>query len=189
MKEHSIIIILSIKQFLSFKTIILMTIFRRFFFAGIVLFTSVNGVSQNVMINVLTKNNGEVKKGETIFFEVTIYNTSATKSLAAYKIRPQISFPSTLITIPESGHVLPKGWAVTSNKQGVIVLSNGTDIIAENTNRTVLIAMKATGIGGPSPIIGNLFFSTGKAPGLANGAAPKEDNGADNSSTSTIRVL
>lgn len=157
-----------------------------------ILFTvliSKNLFSQNVMINVLSQNNGEVKKGEIIFFEVTIYNTSPTKALPMYKIRPQISFPSALVSIPETGHVLPKGWTITSNKKGVVTLSNGTDIIPENASRTILIALKGDGIGGPTTINGNLFFSNGIAPGISSGTPTKEDNTADNSSTSTVRVL
>lgn len=166
-----------------------MKIFRQLFLTTIVAFVSFTCVSQNVMINVLSKNSGVVKKGETIFFEVTIYNTSTTKALQIYKIRPQISFPSALITIPVNGHVLPKGWIITSNKNGVVILSNGTDIIPENTSRTILIAMKGVGIGGPSSIMGNVFFSNGIEPGILNGIATKGDNIADNSSTSTIRVM
>jgi len=141
------------------------------------------------MINVLSQNSGEVKIGEVIYFEVTIYNTSPVKALPMYKIRPQISFPSALISIPETGHILPKGWTITSNKKGVVTLSNGTDIIPENASRTILIAMKGVASGGPTTINGNLFFSNGTAPGTLSGIATKEDNTADNSSTSTIRVL
>jgi hypothetical protein len=141
------------------------------------------------MINVLSQNSGQVKKGFVSFFEVTIYNTNPIKALAMYKIRPQISFPLNLVDIPETGHILPEGWSINVNKNGVVTLSNGTDIIPENASRTVLIAMKGKNIGGPTPINGNLFFSNGTAPGLVSGIAPKEDNIADNSSTSTVTVL
>lgn len=166
-----------------------MKIFRQTLLAIAVLLTSLKGISQNIMINVLSQNSGEVKKGETIFFEVTIYNTSPTKSLPKYKLRPQISFPAALVTIPQNGHVLPKGWKINSIKNGVLILSNGTDIIPENASRTILIAMKGIGIGGPSAIIGHIFFSNGIEPGILNGIATKEDNIADNSSISTIRIL
>ena len=153
------------------------------------LLNSTSLFAQNIMINVLTLNSGEVKKGEVIFFEVTIYNTSPIKALPIYKIRPQISFPTSLVSIPETGHILPEGWTITANKNGVVTLSNGTDIILENTSRTILIAMKGDAIGGPSSIIGNLFFSNGTAPGTLNGISIKEDNIADNSSSSTVKVL
>lgn len=152
-------------------------------------FYATNLYAQNIMINVNTKNAGIVKKGELIFFEVTINNTSPIKSLPIYKIRPQITFPDALVSIPDSGHVLPKGWAITLNKNGVVMLSNGTDIIAENGSRTILIALKGFAVGGPSTIIGNLFFSNGISPGTQNGPQTKEDNIADNFSSSSIRVF
>lgn len=148
-----------------------------------------NAPAQNIMINVLTHNSGVVKKGETVFFEVTINNTSATTALAEYKIRPQISFPTAIISIPDNGHVLPEGWRMVVKENGVVTLSNGTDMIPENTSRTILIAMKAVVVGGPTTINGNLFFSTGIEPGTLSGVAPKGDNIADNFSTSTVRVL
>lgn len=163
--------------------------FKLVFFAIFVLLLSENGISQNIMINVLSQNSGVVKKGEVTFFEVTIYNTSPTTALQVYKIRPQISFPSSLVSIPETGHVLPKGWTMSFNRKGVVTLSNGTDIIPKNASRTILLAMKGDVIGGPTTIIGNLFFSNGIAPGTTSGMSTKEDNIADNSSTSTIKVL
>ena len=166
-----------------------MKIYRQIFLAIIIMLLTLKGISQNIMINVLSKNNGIVKKGETIFFEVTIYNTSAIKSLPTFKIRPQISFPYTLVSIPVNGHVLPKGWTITSAKKGVITLSNGKDIIPENTSRTIFLAMKGIGIGGPSTIIGQVFFSNGNAPGDLIGSATLGDNIADNSSTSSITVI
>lgn len=166
-----------------------MKILKQFLLAASMLLGSVNGFSQNIMINVLSQNSGRIKKGEVTFFEVTIYNTSPVKALPMYKVRPQISFPSALVSIPETGHVLPEGWIITSNKNGVVMLSNGTDIIPQNASRTILIAMKGNIIGGPTTINGNLFFSNGIAPGTLSGMATKEDNIADNSSTSTIMVL
>ena len=145
--------------------------------------------SQNVMINVLTQNSGIVKKNETIFFEIKISNTSAISQIPAYKIRPQISFPNSLVDVPNIGHVLPKGWSILSNKNGVVVLSNGSDIISENENCTILIALKGKAVGGPSTVMGNLSFSNGIAPGSTVGSATKGDNTADNSSTSSVRVM
>lgn len=160
--------------------------------AVFIVFALLNSASlfaQNIMINVLTQNSGEVKKGEVIFFEVTIYNTSPTKALPIYKIRPQISFPTSLVSIPETGHVLPPGWTITFNKKGEVFLSNGTDVLPENSSRTILIALKGKEIGGPAIINGNLFFSNGFAPGTLGGTSTKEDNIADNSSASTIKVF
>lgn len=145
--------------------------------------------AQNVMINVQTKNSGVVKRGEIIFFEITISNTSPVTTLPMYKIRPQISFPVSLVSIPEKGHVLPEGWTIVLNKNGVVTLSNGTDAIPENASRTVLIALKGNQVGGPAIINANLLFSNAVEPGMSNGAAPKDDKTADNFSTSSIRVL
>lgn len=155
----------------------------------LIIFHAIDLYSQNVMINVLTQNAGIVKKGELIFFEVTITNTSPIKSLTMYKVRPQIIFPTTLVSIPDTGHVLPKGWAITSIKNGVVMLSNGTDIIAENGSRTILIAFTGKSIGGPNTIIGNIFFSNGITPGTQSGPPTKEDNIADNFSSSVIKVF
>jgi len=141
------------------------------------------------MINVLTQNLGIVKKGKIIFFEIKISNTSATASIPPYKLRPQISFPNTLVDVETTGHILPKGWAVTSNKNGVILLTNGTDVMAENENRTILIAIKGKSKGGPSSITGNLTFGNGIAPGIAVGAPLAGDNIADNVSSSTVKVI
>jgi len=161
----------------------------QFVFILFTVLSATNLFSQNVMINVLTKNSGEVKKGEVIFFEITINNTSPIASIPPYKIRPQISFPTTLVDVPKTGHILPKGWAITSNNNGVIILTNGTDVIPENENRTILIAIKGKETGGPSSIMGNLTFSNGMAPGAVVGTSLAGDNIADNASTSTVRVV
>lgn len=152
-------------------------------------FVSIKLHAQNVMINVITQNSGIVKIGETIFFEIKISNTSATAQIPPYKIRPQISFPSSLLSIPSIGHVLPKGWSITSNKNGVLVLSNGDDIIKENENRNILIAIQGKAKGGATFIVANLFFSDGNEPGTKVGVCTKGDNGADNLSTSSITVI
>ena len=158
-------------------------------FIALLFFVSQHAFSQNVMINVLTQNSGIVKKNATIFFEIKISNTSAINQIPAYKLRPQISFPNTLVTVSDTGHVLPKGWNILSNKNGTVILSNGTDVMNENENRTILIAFKGKAIGGPSTIIGNLNFSNGITPGSEVGISLIGDNTADNSSTSSIKVI
>ncbi len=165
-----------------------MKIFKHIFFTILVIHTSSIAISQNIMINVLTQNTGIVKKNEVIYFEVTISNTSSIKTVPMYKLKPQISFPIALVSIPKTGHVLPKGWTLTSNSTGIVWLSNGTDIIPENGSRTILIAMKGKEIGGPSTISGNLTFSNGIAPGSAVGSPTIGDSIADNASTSSIKV-
>lgn len=145
--------------------------------------------SQNIMINVVTQSSGIVKKGEIVFFEIAINNTSPTTTIPAYKVRPQISFPITIVDIQTAGHILPKGWEIISINRGVVLLTNGTDIIPQNERRTILIAIKGKVIGGPSTILGNLTFSNGIAPGSTLGMALKGDNNADNVSSSTVRVV
>lgn len=160
-----------------------------FVFIVFTVLRSTNLFSQNVMINVLTKNGGIVKKGELIFFEVTIINTSPVKSFPIFKIRPQIIFPDELVSIPDTGHVLPKGWVISSNKNGVVMLSNGTDSIPEYGSRTIFIAFRGKGIGGPKTITGNIFFSNGKTPGIQSGPPTEEDIIGDNYSSSSIQVV
>lgn len=144
--------------------------------------------SQNVMINILTRNNGVVAVNQKNFLEVSISNTSAIHTISPYKIKPQISFPTHLVTVSDTGHLLPIGWTIISNKNGVFILSNGSDAIAEFGNRTILIAFKGKNEGAQSAIVGTLYFSNGEAPGLKVGAATKEDNLFDNSSSSSIKV-
>jgi hypothetical protein len=145
--------------------------------------------SQNVMLNVSTQNSGIVKIDSTIFFEVTVSNTSPTTQIPAYKLRAQISFPISIILAPDMGHILPKGWSIQSDKNRVMILSNGTDVIPANGNRTILIALKGKTVGGPSTISGTLTFSDGIAPGYVVGKATIGDNMGDNTSSSTVTVL
>jgi hypothetical protein len=153
-------------------------------------FLSKTAFSQNVQLNVLTKNMGIVNINEIVFLEVTVCNTdSRHTAVPAFKLRPQLSFPSELVSIPDTGHILPAGWAIISNSGGVIRLSNGTDQVPASECRTILIAMKGIAAGGPSTIAGNMNFSNGIAPGSGYGSVTTGDYQADNSSTSSIKVL
>ncbi len=162
-------------------SLLFQTVFLLFFFE--------KSFSQNVMLNVVTQNAGIVKIDSTIFFEVTVSNTSSTTQISAYKLRPQISFPNEFVSVQETEFVLPKGWTIVSNKKGVVVLSNGTDKIDLHDSRTILISFKGNKLGGPFTIIGNLMFSNGIAPGSAAGVATVGDILADNISTSTVMVV
>ncbi len=144
--------------------------------------------SQNALINILTHNNGITKKDETIFLEVTVTNTDAVSPIGVYKIRPQINVPSGIISIADSGHVLPPGWAIIKNNGSAILLSNGTAILDPSSEHTILIAIRGVKMGGASTIIGQLSFSDGKAPGTGIGFLPGDDQ-SDNSSTTTIKVV
>jgi hypothetical protein len=151
-------------------------------------FVSVRAASQNMMINILTQNSGTVNKGKTVFLEATINNTDPNAYLGIYKLQVKISVPSEIVTIPATGHVLPTGWTITSNTGSTITLSNGKNMIASNDSRTILIAVQGKQMGGPSTISGQLLFSNGEAPGTAPGSLSGE-NPADNTSTTTIKVL
>jgi hypothetical protein len=145
--------------------------------------------AQNVSINILTQNSGQVAIGSTVALEVTICNTDATTSVPTYKLRPRISVPSAIASIPASGHTLPAGWTITANTGSQITLSNATDQVAAGECRTILILMQGNTIGGPSTVNSNLLFSNGVAPGTATGTATPGDSPSDNTSTSTIQVI
>lgn len=144
--------------------------------------------AQNVLLNILSKNSGIVKKGKTLFLEVTINNTDPVNHIGIYKIRTQLSVPIAIASFESKGHVLPTGWTITSNNGGTINLSNGKDMIAANDSRTILIAIKGLTVGGPGTITGQLSFSDGTAPGTATGIL-NGDLAADNFSTTTCTVI
>lgn len=144
--------------------------------------------AQNVSINILTQNSGQVAMGSTVPVEVTICNTDAALNVPNYKLRPRISVPTAIVSIPATGHTLPSGWAITANTGSQITLSNGTDQVPAGACRTILILIQGNTIGGPSTVNGNLLFSNGVAPGTTTGTATAGDASADNSSTSTVQV-
>ncbi|MEO6328310.1 MAG: hypothetical protein ABIO55_05235 [Ginsengibacter sp.] len=149
-------------------------------------FIYLSAVSQNVVLNILTRNSGQVNMGGNLFLEVSVCNTDPTYSVPGYRIIPQISVPTAIVSIPGTGHILPPGWSIISNEDGVIILSNGIDVIAPNGCRTILILLRGKAPGGPSTISGQLSFSNG--PGLAPGAPTAGDLPADNFSTTTCNV-
>jgi hypothetical protein len=158
-----------------------------FLFTCIISFLGSRG--QNVSINILTQNSGQVAIGGTVPLEVTICNTDAALNVANYKLRPRISVPSAIVSIPATGHTLPAGWTITANTGSQITLSNGTDQVPAGACRTILILLQGNAIGGPSTVNGNLLFSNGVAPGTTTGTATPGDASADNSSTSTAQVI
>lgn len=147
------------------------------------------GVAQNVSLNILVRNSGKVNNKRTVMLEVTVCNTDATVTVPAFKLRPQISVPSSIVTIDAAGHVLPAGWSITASKGAQLWLSNGTDTIAAGDCRTILIAMKGIAAGGPSTVSGNLLFANGLAPGNSAGGQLPGDSPGDNNSTSTVEVI
>lgn len=162
----------------------------KLFFLLVVAFLSNTAFSQNVQLNILTRDTGIVRINGTIFIEVTVCNTdSKHTAVPAFKLRPQISVPAGLVSIPDTGHILPKGWIITNNTGSVIRISNGTDEISRIECRTILIAVRGIAVGGPSSIIGNMNFSNGIAPGSESGGPTTGDFPADNSSSTSIKVL
>jgi hypothetical protein len=149
--------------------------------------TYMSAASQNVLVNILTRNAGIVKKGKHVFLEVTINNTNASAFVNVFKVKAQISVPSGIVKIADTGHDLPTGWTIISNDGSTITLSNGKDMIAGSDSRTILIAMEGIKTGGPSTISAQLTFSNGESPGSAPGTLAG-DNPADNSSTTTVKV-
>jgi hypothetical protein len=162
--------------------------FKLMFFFLVATFATGKAVSQNVLINILTQNTGIVRKGKEVFLEVTVNNTDPVKYIGIYKIKPQISVPAAIVSIASRGHVLPTGWEITDSNDSTITLTNGRDMIAATDARTLLIALHGNKIGGPLTVLGQLTFSDGNAPGIAPGVL-KDDNPADNSSTSTCKVV
>jgi hypothetical protein len=146
------------------------------------------GFSQNVAINVLTKDAGIVKKGNTIFFEVTINNTDQNGNIGTYKLKPQVTIADSSVVIENEGHQLPSGWKIISNNGKVITFSNAKDIIAATDARTILIALKGVHTGGPVIISGHMYFSNGQFPGNEPGVL-KGDISDDNYSTSSCKVI
>lgn len=165
-----------------------MKLFKLMLLVALSNFLAKNVASQDVLMNILTQNSGIINLDGTVFLEITVCNKSSTTAIPVYKLRPQISFPAEIVNIPDTGHVLPKGWTMTFNKGSVIRLSNGTDEIPLHECRTILIAAKGKTVGGPSTISGILTFSNGIAPGTAAGASTPGDNPADNVSTTSIKV-
>jgi hypothetical protein len=153
-------------------------------------FLSAAAFSQNVQLNILTRNSGMVSVQGTIFLEVTVCNTdSRGTAVPAYKLRPQLSFPSEIVSIPDTGHILPPGWAIIHKSGGVVRLSNGTDQIPASECRTILIAIKGNVVGGPSSILGTINFSNGIEPGSVSGSPILGDYPADNSSSTAVKVV
>ena len=166
-----------------------MKFFNLFVLTLFSLFIYEYAASQNILINVLTKNAGILRLGETGIVEISICNTSSITTVPSYKIKPQLSFPVSLVSISDTGHILPKGWSIISNSDGIIRLSNGSDQVPPNDCRTIYIAFTGISKGGPLTISGNVLFSNGEFPGSVSGPATKGDNTADNSSSTTCNVI
>jgi len=149
---------------------------------------SMGMAAQNVSINILTQKLGIVKKGKTLFLEVQIYNSDPVNYVGVFKLRTQISVPSSIISIESKGHILPTGWAISNKSDSTITFTNGKDMIAANDGRTILISLRGEKVGGPLFIAGRLSFSDGLEPGTEAGIL-QEDLPADNFATTACKVI
>jgi hypothetical protein len=163
-------------------------IFKHFILVILIAFAYDNTIAQNVMLNILTSKSGIVKKGESLFLEVSVTNTNQKDFVGIYKLKIQISVPTEIANIDTTGHILPTGWKISSNNGSNITISNGLDMIAATTDRTILISVKGNKIGGPSIISSQLSFSDGVAPGTGYGSL-KYDLLGDNVSTTVFQVI
>jgi hypothetical protein len=165
-----------------------MNIFKLFIVFVLVVVVSKCGIAQNVALNILTPKSGIVKKGKSLFLEVSVTNTNQLDFVGIYKLKIQINVPIKIATIDTTGHILPTGWKISSNNGSSLTISNALDMIAATTNRTILISIKGNKIGGPSIIYGQLSFSDGVAPGTGYGSL-KYDLEGDNLSTTAFQVI
>jgi hypothetical protein len=156
------------------------------FLAGMFVVSVASGQA-NAFINILTQNSGIVNLGQTGYIQVDVGNTGP-GSIGMNKVRAQISVPSAIVTIPTTQSGLPAGWIITNNTGSAITICNGTDIIDAGTQRTILIALQTVAVGGPSTVAGVLSFGPGTGVCTGPGSLPG-DNVADNTSTSSIRVV
>jgi hypothetical protein len=158
------------------------------FLAAVLKISSASGQA-NAFIQVLTLNSGNVDLGGTGDIQVTVGNSGPTNNIAANNVRTQVSVPTSLVSIlPNAQQTgIPAGWAITSNNGTTIQLCNGSDVIAPNTQRNVIIKIQGNTIGGPLTVSGGLSFRSGSncaAPGTLAGNNTADDNG-----TSSITVV
>jgi hypothetical protein len=156
------------------------------FLTGIFTITDAAGQA-NATINILTGNTGIVALGGTVDVDVQINNTGPVSNIGAYKIKCQLTVPTSIASIAATQTKLPPGWTILSQNTGVINLSNGTDVIAPGTARSFTITVRGDALGGPLTCGSQLNFSNGNPPGSAPGTLAG-NNTADDASQSTVLV-
>jgi hypothetical protein len=139
----------------------------------------------NPYISVLPANSGLVNLGSTLDLQITIGNTGSV-SVPAAKLRPIITVPSIVSILPNAQQTLPNGWTIVSNMASQIRICNGSDVIAGNTSRTIIIKIEAVSIGGPSTFSGQINY--GGSSCNAAGPAPNGNTLADDFATSSLQV-
>jgi len=143
----------------------------------------------NASINVLTQNAGVVFQGGVIYIQVDVGNSGPVSSIGVNKVRAQISVPPIVQIVPNAQQDgLPAGWSILSNNGSAIMVCNGTDVIAVNQVRTILIKVRGVTLSTPLTVAGVLSFGPGTGQCTGPGALPG-DITADNTSTSSISVI
>ena len=152
-------------------------------------FTTSNLFSQaNPSVGILPLNEGGVVNVDAIMdVKVTINNTLA-GTIVASKLRPVITIPAIATILPNAEQTgLPTGWIIVSNAAGQIRVCNGSDPIAGNEQRDIIIKVKGTTVGGPTQCAVQLNF--GGATCSVSGPQPSGNNTVDDFATSSVTVI
>lgn len=147
------------------------------------------GFSQtNPTIQVLPGNSGVVALNSVLNLEITIGNTG-TATVVANKLRPIITVPAIVTFLPDADQLpgLPPGWSIVSNTGSQLRICNGSDLIAGQSSRTIILKVRGVIIGGPSTFQGQINY--GGATCAVVGPAPNGNNNTDDISSSTIQVV
>ncbi|MBC7937955.1 MAG: T9SS type A sorting domain-containing protein [Rhizobacter sp.] len=131
---------------------------------------------------------GVVVVGATMDIRVTISNT-LTGNIPAFKLRPNITMPPIVTILPTAEQTgLPPNWSVVTNTgNGQIRICNGTDVIAGNESRDIIIKVQGTTIGGPSSC--EVQINYGGASCAAPGPQPTGNVGIDDFAASSVTVI
>ena len=151
---------------------------------------------QDMSINIISQENSandgiwaqNAPAGTTTLLVSICNNDGGSTSLAAYRIRPLISFPGAIVQVNASQPGLPPGWTVLTNDGTNIRLSNGTDVIAAGDCRDIVLYVTPIATGGPLTVTGTMAFANGAAPGSTTGPQTPGNNPANDNSTTTIVV-
>jgi hypothetical protein len=142
----------------------------------------------NPGIAVLPGNSGVVAVGASLDLQITI-NVSGTGTVAVAKLRPVVTVPASVIFLADGLQTgLPLGWTIISNTGSQLRICNTTDPIAGGTTRNIILKVQGVTVSAAQTFSGQMNFGNGIAATCANGAAPPQNQTADDNSTSTITV-
>ncbi len=163
-------------------------IFLIFAFATTKVLAQANPTISVIGLGTTNPNNaGEVPLGSTLDLQVVVGNTG-TANIVAFKLRPVVTLPAIVTFLPDAQQTgLPAGWSIVSNNGAQLRICNGTDVIAGNDSRTIILKVQGVSIGGPSTFSGQLNF--GGASCALTGPAPSGNVTADDNATSTVTVV